>query len=88
MSNATSPATIRPEEAAHFGQLAADWWDPKGSSAMLHRLNPVRLGFVRAAIDSHWGGDAAGNRAHIGGVEEEQETVGPGLVADRFGEEM
>lgn len=47
-------ATIRPEEAAHFGRLAADWWDPKGSSAMLHRLNPVRLAFLRDAIDSHW----------------------------------
>ncbi|HCF24168.1 MULTISPECIES: bifunctional 2-polyprenyl-6-hydroxyphenol methylase/3-demethylubiquinol 3-O-methyltransferase UbiG [unclassified Novosphingobium] len=58
MSNATSSATIRPEEAAHFGKLAADWWDPKGSSAMLHRLNPVRLGFVRAAIDGHWSGDS------------------------------
>ncbi|MFN5901645.1 MAG: bifunctional 2-polyprenyl-6-hydroxyphenol methylase/3-demethylubiquinol 3-O-methyltransferase UbiG, partial [Novosphingobium sp.] len=45
MSNATSAATIRPEEAAHFGKLAADWWDPNGSSAMLHKLNPVRLAF-------------------------------------------
>jgi 2-polyprenyl-6-hydroxyphenyl methylase/3-demethylubiquinone-9 3-methyltransferase len=50
-------ATIRPEEAAHFAALAKDWWDPKGSSAMLHRLNPVRLGFMREAIDLHWGGD-------------------------------
>ena len=60
MDNATAPATIRPDEAAHFGKLAAEWWDPRGSSAMLHRLNPVRLGFVREAIDAHWGGDAAG----------------------------
>ena len=59
MDNATAPATIRPGEAAHFGKLAAEWWDPKGSSKMLHRLNPVRLGFVREAIDAHWGGDAA-----------------------------
>jgi 2-polyprenyl-6-hydroxyphenyl methylase/3-demethylubiquinone-9 3-methyltransferase len=51
-------ATIRADEAAHFGALAADWWDPKGSSAMLHRLNPVRLGFVRQAIDAHWHGDS------------------------------
>ncbi|MFM5950736.1 MAG: bifunctional 2-polyprenyl-6-hydroxyphenol methylase/3-demethylubiquinol 3-O-methyltransferase UbiG [Novosphingobium sp.] len=58
MSNATSSATIRPEEAAHFGKLAADWWDPRGSSAMLHWLNPVRLGFLREAIDAHWGGDS------------------------------
>lgn len=53
-------ATIRPEEAAHFGALAADWWNPKGSSAMLHRLNPVRLSFLRGAIDSHWRGDSHG----------------------------
>ena len=58
MSDAT--ATIRPDEAAHFGALAADWWDPKGSSAMLHRLNPVRLGFIRESIDRHWGGDIEG----------------------------
>ena len=58
MANATiSPVTIRPEEAAHFSALAADWWDPKGSSAMLHRLNPVRLAYIREAIDLHWGGD-------------------------------
>jgi 2-polyprenyl-6-hydroxyphenyl methylase/3-demethylubiquinone-9 3-methyltransferase len=53
----TNTATIRPEEAAHFGKLAADWWDPKGSSAMLHRLNPVRLGFIRGAVDAHFSSD-------------------------------
>lgn len=64
-----SPQTIRPSEAAHFGALAADWWDPKGSSAMLHRLNPVRLGYIRAAVDRHFGSDShalkplAGRRA-------------------------
>jgi 2-polyprenyl-6-hydroxyphenyl methylase / 3-demethylubiquinone-9 3-methyltransferase len=60
MANASSSATIRPEEAAHFGALAAEWWDPKGSSAMLHRLNPVRLGFIREAIDLHWHSDSRG----------------------------
>ena len=63
MDNATAApsigGTIRPEEAAHFGRLAAEWWDAKGSSAMLHRLNPVRLGFVREAVDAHWRGDVA-----------------------------
>jgi 2-polyprenyl-6-hydroxyphenyl methylase/3-demethylubiquinone-9 3-methyltransferase len=58
MPDATvTAATIRPEEAAHFGKLAKDWWDPKGSSAMLHRMNPVRLVFLREAIDLHWSGD-------------------------------
>jgi 2-polyprenyl-6-hydroxyphenyl methylase/3-demethylubiquinone-9 3-methyltransferase len=66
MSNATSAATIRPEEAAHFGKLAADWWDPNGSSAMLHKLNPVRLAFLREAIDAHWGTDSRGVRPLAG----------------------
>lgn len=66
MANATSTATIRPEEAAHFGRLAQDWWDPKGSSAMLHRLNPVRLGFIRDAIDAHWPGAARSVRPLAG----------------------
>ena len=46
-----SAATINPNEAAHFGALAADWWDPHGSSAMLHKLNPVRLAYIRDQID-------------------------------------
>jgi 2-polyprenyl-6-hydroxyphenyl methylase / 3-demethylubiquinone-9 3-methyltransferase len=52
MQSATAP------QAAHFGSMAADWWDPKGSSAMLHRLNPVRLRYIRDQVDAHWGGDA------------------------------
>jgi 2-polyprenyl-6-hydroxyphenyl methylase/3-demethylubiquinone-9 3-methyltransferase len=68
MANATEigSGTIRPKEAAHFGKLAGDWWNPKGSSAMLHRLNPVRLGFIRQAIDDHWGGDRAAPRPLAG----------------------
>ena len=58
--------TIRQDEAAHFGRLAAEWWDPHGSSAMLHRLNPVRLGFIRQAIDLHWSGDIAARQPLAG----------------------
>lgn len=63
---ASSPKTINDAEAAHFGALVEDWWDPKGSSAMLHKLNPVRLGFIRAAIDAHFGGDGAARRPLAG----------------------
>lgn len=56
----TPPSTtIDPREAAHFGRLAADWWDPKGSSAPLHQLNPPRLRYIRTQVDAHWGGDPA-----------------------------
>lgn len=56
-STSRNDPTIRPDEAEHFGRLAADWWNPRGSSAMLHRLNPVRLGFVRQQLDRHLGSD-------------------------------
>lgn len=54
MANASIATTIDPAEAEHFGALAADWWDPKGASAMLHKLNPVRLAYVREQINRHW----------------------------------
>ena len=56
MGHASDPrgSTIDPREAAHFGTLATDWWDPNGSSAMLHKLNPVRLAYIRDRIDQHW----------------------------------
>ena len=74
-------ATIRPEEAAHFGKLAADWWDPKGQSAMLHKLNPVRLGFIRAAIDTHFGADPRGLRP-LAGKRALDVGCGAGLLAE------
>jgi 2-polyprenyl-6-hydroxyphenyl methylase/3-demethylubiquinone-9 3-methyltransferase len=46
--------SIVPEEAERFGRLASDWWDPDGASAMLHKLNPVRLKYIRDMIDQHW----------------------------------
>ena len=46
--------SILPAEVAHFGGLAGDWWDPDGASKMLHKLNPVRLGYIRDRIDQHW----------------------------------
>ena len=46
--------SIIDREAAHFGALAGDWWNPGGASAMLHKLNPVRLAYIRDQIDQHW----------------------------------
>jgi len=76
-----SAATINPHEAAHFGALAADWWDPHGSSAMLHRLNPVRLSYIRAQIDAHWHGDAR-ERRPLTGKRALDVGCGAGLLAE------
>jgi 2-polyprenyl-6-hydroxyphenyl methylase/3-demethylubiquinone-9 3-methyltransferase len=67
MAHASEPAsTIDPREAAHFGAMAADWWDPKGASAMLHKLNPVRLKYIREQIDHHWQTDETALKPLVG----------------------
>lgn len=91
MAHASEPrSTIDPAEAAHFGRLAADWWDPKGSSAMLHRLNPVRLGYIRDRIDQHWGIDEH-ERRPLAGKRVADVGCGAGLLAEplrRLGAEV
>jgi 2-polyprenyl-6-hydroxyphenyl methylase/3-demethylubiquinone-9 3-methyltransferase len=41
--------TVDPGEVARFSALAAEWWDPAGPMGMLHKLNPVRLAFIKDA---------------------------------------
>jgi 2-polyprenyl-6-hydroxyphenyl methylase / 3-demethylubiquinone-9 3-methyltransferase len=86
MAHASEPpltygSTVDPREAAHFGRLAADWWDPKGSSAMLHRLNPVRLKYIREQIDHHWQGDEC-DRRPLTGKRAADVGCGAGLLAE------
>jgi 2-polyprenyl-6-hydroxyphenyl methylase/3-demethylubiquinone-9 3-methyltransferase len=40
-------ASVDPDEVAKFSALAADWWNPSGKFAPLHKFNPVRLEFIR-----------------------------------------
>ncbi|MCK1617019.1 bifunctional 2-polyprenyl-6-hydroxyphenol methylase/3-demethylubiquinol 3-O-methyltransferase UbiG [Bradyrhizobium sp. 159] len=49
-SAATPPgSTVDAAEIAKFSKLSAEWWDPKGKMAPLHRINPLRLGYIRDA---------------------------------------
>src|SRR3954454_25371778 len=86
----TATGTIDPAQAEHFGRLAADWWDPSGSSAMLHKLNPVRLAYLRDRIDQHWGLDEC-NLRPLEGKRAADVGCGAGLLAEplaRLGAEV
>src|SRR5579859_1618885 len=43
-------STVNAEEVSHFDSLAATWWDPNGSSRLLHRMNPLRLSFINSLL--------------------------------------
>jgi 2-polyprenyl-6-hydroxyphenyl methylase/3-demethylubiquinone-9 3-methyltransferase len=77
----TIDSSIDTREAEHFGRLAADWWDPKGSSAMLHRLNPVRLAYIRDRIDQHWSLDEC-NLKPLEGRKAADVGCGAGLLTE------
>ena len=50
--------SIDVEEVGRFSALAEDWWNPRGSMAPLHRINPARLGFLRQTLTGHFDRDA------------------------------
>lgn len=53
---ASSPS-IDAAEVEKFSRIAAEWWDPAGKFAPLHKFNPVRLGFIRETAAEHFACD-------------------------------
>ena len=58
--------TIDPDEIGHFATQAETWWDPDGSFRTLHRINPVRLGFIRHHLMTHFHSDPSSLRPFHG----------------------
>ena len=50
--------TIDQDEVARFSRLSGHWWDARGPMAALHKLNPVRLTYIRDRAAAHFGRDA------------------------------
>src|SRR4249919_3121042 len=51
-------STVDPAEVERFSALAAEWWDPRGKMAPLHKFNPVRIGYIRDQAAARFGRDA------------------------------
>lgn len=58
-SNLVAPGrtSADPREIEKFSALAQEWWNPDGAFAPLHRLNPLRLAFIRRVATQHFGRD-------------------------------
>jgi 2-polyprenyl-6-hydroxyphenyl methylase/3-demethylubiquinone-9 3-methyltransferase len=73
--------SIVPEEVRQFASHAGDWWDPDGSEGMLHKLNPVRLQYIRDQVDQHWALDETSLRP-LEGKSALDVGCGAGLLAE------
>ena len=51
-SSSRSPTftSVNASEISHFSRLSSQWWDEKGEFGLLHKMNPVRMEFVRGKI--------------------------------------
>jgi len=65
-SQTQARSSIDPAEVERFSRIAAEWWDPKGKFAPLHKFNPVRLGFIRDQALYRFGRDPKARRPFEG----------------------
>ncbi|KAJ5902817.1 hypothetical protein N7495_003345 [Penicillium taxi] len=45
-----STSSVSSDEVTHFTSLASSWWDPMGSSRILHLMNPLRHEFIASCL--------------------------------------
>ena len=62
----TITSSVDPAQVEKFSRIAAEWWDPKGKFAPLHKFNPVRLGFIREQALQRFGRDPSDRRPFTG----------------------
>ncbi|MES2721739.1 MAG: bifunctional 2-polyprenyl-6-hydroxyphenol methylase/3-demethylubiquinol 3-O-methyltransferase UbiG [Pseudomonadota bacterium] len=62
----TVASSIDPADVERFSRIAAEWWDPKGKFAPLHKFNPVRLAFIREQALVRFGRDSQARKPFEG----------------------
>lgn len=89
-SSAAPASSIDHTEVMRFNDLAAAWWDASGPMAPLHKLNPVRLAYLRDRLSMHF--DLAADAARpLAGLSVLDIGCGGGLLAEplcRLGAEV
>src|SRR5262245_7986605 len=69
------------DEVARFARLAGEWWDAKGPFKPLHRINPVRLTYIRDQLCRRFARDVKAGRS-LDGLSLLDIGCGGGLVAE------
>lgn len=72
---ARDPGSVTPAEIARFDAMAAKWWDPNGPMRPLHRMNPLRTGWIEDRVRRRFGD---------GGVRLLDIGCGAGIASEAF----
>ena len=89
MASANS-TTLDPEEVERFTRMAEEWWDPRGKFRPLHKMNPVRLSYVKEQLCGHFSRDYRARDA-LAGLQILDVGCGGGLLSEpltRLGAKM
>ena len=54
MAGKRHASSVDQAEIERFSRHAADWWNPHGPMAALHKFNPIRLGYIRDQSAAHF----------------------------------
>lgn len=81
MTAPSATQSIDPGEVSRFSAMAGEWWDANGPMRPLHRLNPIRLAYIKERIARHFERDPAGSRA-LDGLRILDIGCGAGLVSE------
>lgn len=79
------------EEVRRFAALGEEWWNPAGPMAALHRINPIRIGWMRETILAHFSRAGLTGEPPLAGLSLLDVGCGAGLLAEplsRLGAEV
>lgn len=74
-------STVVEKEILQFDSLGQKWWDEDGPMKPLHRLNPVRMDYLKRQICTHTGRETARLRS-LQGLKIADVGCGGGLVTE------
>jgi 2-polyprenyl-6-hydroxyphenyl methylase/3-demethylubiquinone-9 3-methyltransferase len=74
-------STVDAEEIERFSRIASEWWNPEGKFKPLHRINPLRIGYIRDHACRHFNKNTE-NPAPLEGLSLLDIGCGGGLMAE------
>jgi len=77
----STQSSVDAAEVAKFSRASAEWWDPRGVFAALHRLNPTRMLYIRNRLCDHFKLSSSDIRP-LAGLKAVDVGCGGGLVAE------